>query len=74
MPMRRVRGFALRLARRRPLAILVGLALTGPAAWIEFASRLDAWWIQGLALVAGATGLALVWAGISGIGPDWIDQ
>jgi len=73
MALRRVRGAILRLVRRRPLAIAVGCALAAPAAWIEFASRYDAWWIDGLALVVGATGLALVWTGITGAAPDWVD-
>jgi len=71
--MRRLRGFLLRLARRRLLAIVVGLALAAPAAWIELGSRVDAWWANGIALVLGATGAALVWTGISGPRPDWRD-
>jgi hypothetical protein len=64
----------LRLVRRRALAIVVGLALVAPAAWIEFAGRADAWWAQGLALVIGATGLAVLWTGLTGARPDWIDD
>jgi hypothetical protein len=64
----------LRLVRRRALAIVVGLALVAPAAWIEFAGRVDAWWAQGLALVIGATGLAVLWTGLTGTRPDWIDD
>ena len=64
----------LRLVRRRPLAIAVGLALVLPSAWIEFGSRDDGWWIQGLALVVGATGLAILWTGITGPSPDWVDD
>jgi len=30
--------------------------------------------VEGLSLVAGATGLALIWTGIAGLGPDWIDE
>jgi hypothetical protein len=63
----------LRLVRRRRLAALVGLALAAPAAWIEFSGRAGAWWIEGLALMTGATGLALLWAGLTGSSPDWID-
>jgi hypothetical protein len=60
MALRRVRGVILRLVRRRPLAILIGLALALPAGWVEFSSGYDAWWLEGLALVIGATGLDLV--------------
>jgi hypothetical protein len=64
----------LRLVRRRALAIVVGLALAVPAAWVEFSGRHDAWWIQGLALVLLASGLAVLWTGITGPSPDWVDE
>ena len=73
MTFRRLRGSILRLVRRRVLAIAVGLALAVPAAWVEFSGRYGAWWIDGLALVAGATGLAIFWTGLTGASPDWID-
>jgi len=73
MPLRRVRGFLLRLARQRSAAIVVGAALAAPALWIEIGGRGNAWWIQGLALVLGATGAALLWTGVMGSRPDWID-
>ena len=60
MALRRVRGAMLRLVRRRALAIAVGCVLAAPAVWAELFSRSDAWWIDGLALVSGATGLALI--------------
>jgi hypothetical protein len=68
-----VRGAILRLVRRRALAVAVGCTLAAPAVWAEFVSRYDAWWIEGLALVVGATGLALIWTGVTGAAPDWID-
>ncbi len=72
MPMvRRIRGVVLRLARRRPLAIALGGVLAAPAVWIEWSGRFNAWWVQGLALIAGATGLALLWTGLTGVPPDW---
>ena len=71
---RRIRGVILRLVRRRALALIVGACLVVPAAWVEVFSRYDAWWLEGLALVAGATGLALIWTGLTGLSPDWIDQ
>jgi hypothetical protein len=74
MLLRRLRGVILRVVRRRALSTASGVALAGPAAWIEFSGRYDAWWLEGLALVIGATGLALLWAGITGAAPDWIDE
>ena len=74
MVLRRARGTLLRLVRRRALAVAAGVALAAPAVWVEFFSRYEAWWVDGLALVAGATGVALVWTGIAGARPDWIDE
>ena len=74
MALRRARGALLRLVRRRPLAIVVGTALAAPSAWVEFFSRYDAWWVDGLALVCGATGVALIWTGLTGAAPDWVDE
>jgi hypothetical protein len=68
---RRVRGFVLRLVRRRGLAVLVGAALAVPAAWLELSGRVESWWVDGLSLVVGATGVALIWAGLTGPKPDW---
>lgn len=74
MPFRRVRGALLRLVRRRGLATLVGVALVVPAAWVEIGGRFEAWWMHGLALVVGATGVALAWTGLTGVAPDWVDD
>lgn len=71
---RRVRGTLLRLVRRRPLAMAVGLVLMAPAAWVQFVAQTDTWWLQGLSLVVGATGLALFWTGVTGAAPDWIED
>jgi len=70
---RRARGAILRLVRRRALALAVGLALAAPAAWVELAARDAPWWIEGLSLVAGATGLALIWTAVTGAAPDWVE-
>jgi hypothetical protein len=70
---RRLRGALLRLARRRALSITLGLAMAVPAAWVEFSGRWSTWWVDGLALVVGATGLALLWTGITGLSPDWTE-
>jgi len=74
MALRRLRGILLRLVRRRALAIGVGLALAVPAAWVELSGRFDAWWVSGLALVVAATGLAVLWTGLTGPAPDWVDD
>ena len=73
MALRRARGMILRIVRRRPLAIAVGAALAGPAAWLEFRGS-GAWWLDGLGLVVGATGVALLWTGLMGTPPDWVDS
>ena len=70
---RRVRGALLRFARNRPAAIAVGLLLVIPSAWIELSGRASSWWMDGVALVAGATGLALVWTALTGTRPDWLE-
>ena len=70
---RRVRGALLRLVRRRLIAVVVGFALAGPAAWLEFGGRYDAWWVNGLSLILAATGAAVIWTGVVGSTPDWID-
>ena len=72
MMIRRARGALLRLVRRRALAIGLGAALLVPALWLELGGQ-AAWWVDGLGLVVGATGAALVWTGLVGMRPDWID-
>lgn len=64
----------LRFVRRRRLAMAVGLALAFPAAWVEFSGGYDAWWMEGLALVFLASGLAVFWTGLTGASPDWVDD
>lgn len=71
---RRFRGAVLRLVRQRGLALVVGSLLLLPAVWVQTTGRFDQWWVEGLSLVAGATGAALVWTGIAGLKPDWIDD
>jgi hypothetical protein len=73
MALRRLRGLLLRFVRQRPAAIAAGLVLAIPSAWIEFSGRFSAWWVDGIALVVGATGLALLWTGLTGLSPDWVE-
>ena len=63
----------LRLVRRRALAMSVGLALIAPAAWVQFSATNPPWWLEGLGLVLGATGLAIFWTGLTGPSPDWME-
>ena len=51
----------------------LGLALAVPAGWVEFRTADIAWWVEGLALVIFATGLALFWTGLTGLSPDWVE-
>jgi hypothetical protein len=72
--MRRTRGRLLRLARDRRLAIVAGLVLVAPAAWLTATEH--AWesgMTDGLALVTGATGVAFLAMGLGARRPDWED-
>ena len=69
----RTRGAILRLARRRRAAVVIGLALAVPAAIVQLSDRYDAWWMEGLSLVAGATGIALIWSALVGPRRDWVE-
>lgn len=71
--LRRARGALLRLVRRRMLTLALGVCLAIPSAWLEFSGRFDAWWVDGLSLVGGATGVALIWTALTGISPDWLE-
>ena len=74
MALKRVRGSLLRFVLKKPAAITLGLVLIVPAAWLLF--RDLAWEspvTDGLGLILGATGIALLLAGIGGRRPDWIE-
>ena len=73
MAVGRARGAILRIVRRRPLAIAIGVACAAPALWLESRGGSGAWWVDGLGLVVGATGVALLWTGLTGARPDWIE-
>ncbi len=75
MVLRRARGALLRFVRRRPVAIVVGALLVVPAAWLELTRSLRrAGGSTALSLVLGATGAAILWTGLTGARPDWIDE
>lgn len=63
----------LRLVRKRGLAMALGLAMIVPAAWVEFVAANATWWVEGLALIVGATGIAIFWTGLTGGSPDWVE-
>lgn len=69
-----LRGWLLRLVLNRTASIVLGLALLGPAAWMSLGDyRWETPATDGVGLILGATGAALVLAGASGRRPDWID-
>ena len=71
----RLRGKVLRVAQRRVVAVASGSALIAGAFFVGRLSLLgDGTVEQGLVLVLGATGVALVLAGFGGRRPDWIDS
>jgi hypothetical protein len=72
--LRRSRGALLRLVRRRRLAMILGLAMIAPSACVQLSDRFDTWWLEGLSLVVGATGIALFWTGLTGVSPDWVEN
>jgi hypothetical protein len=72
--LRRARGFLLRLAFRRVTAVVAGLALVLPSAWLIVGDfRWESGVTDGLALICGATGVALLFIGLGGRSPDWVD-
>jgi len=72
---RRVRGWLIRLVLNRMLSVVLGIVLLAPAVWLWLGSyRWESAVTDGLGLVLGATGSALVLAGIGGKRPDWIEE
>ena len=72
--MRRARGALIRLAQRRTPALVAGFVLLAPAMTVAVGDyRWESWVTDGLGLIAGATGAALVLAGLAGRRADWID-
>ena len=72
--LRRARGWVLRAVLHRTTAVTLGLLLCAPAVWLWWREyRWETWYTDGLSLVVGATGLALILAGVGGRRPDWIE-
>ena len=72
---RRVRGWFIRLVLNRTLSMVLGLLLLAPAVWLFIGDyRWETPVTDGLQLIFGATGAALLFAGIGGRRPDWIDE
>ncbi len=74
MHLKRLRGYLLRLVLNRPAAMTLGVVLIAPSLWLlvqELPWETPA--TDGLGLVLGATGAALLLTGIGGRRPDWID-
>ena len=75
MPLiKRLRGWLLRLVLKRTAAVMVGVFLLAPAVWLVVA---DLSWengaTDGLGLVLGASGAALILAGLGGRRGDWVE-
>ena len=71
---RRLRGHLLRLVRHRPLAIVAGALVALPGVLLLANDyRWETGVTDGLALIALATGAALMWSGVTGHQPDWYD-
>jgi len=71
---RRVRGAILRLAHAPISAAIVGAAfVSASAALLLFEFTWESWVSDGVGLVLGGTGAALVVIAITGRRPDWIE-
>ena len=62
------------MALRRTSALGAGLVLLLPAVVVALGDyRWESWVSDGLGLIAGGTGAALLFTGLAGRRPDWID-
>ncbi len=70
-----MRGWVLRLVLNRAAAIAFGVVLLAPAVWLFAADyRWESAATDGIGLVLGSTGIALLAAGVGGRRPDWHDD
>lgn len=71
---RRLRGALLRLAFNRRKAFVAGLACAGVSGWLmAIEAAWESWVSDGIGLIAGSTGLALIIFALSGRRPDWVE-
>jgi hypothetical protein len=71
---KRLRGWLIRLVLNRTLSIVLGSVLLAMAVWLFFSGeRWQTPVLDGVRLVLGATGAALLLAGLGGRRPDWIE-
>lgn len=69
---RRLRGALLRLAFNRRKAFVSGLLCVGVSGWLMATEAAwESWVSDGIGLIAGSTGVALVIFALSGRRPDW---
>jgi hypothetical protein len=71
---RRLRGLLIRLVLNRPVAIGVGAVLAAPGVLLMLRDyEWESGATDGLGLLLVATGIAIVWAGITGRRADWVE-
>ena len=71
---RRARGVLLRLVQRRAAAAIAGLGLVASAVTlVAFELPWESWLTDGLSLVLGATGGAILVFALGARQPDWVD-
>ncbi|MCE2539789.1 MAG: hypothetical protein J4G16_05235 [Acidobacteria bacterium] len=71
---RRLRGALLRLAFNRLAAFAAGFSCAAAAVWLAIVDApWESWVSDGLGLVAGATGAALILVALGGRRPDWVE-
>lgn len=70
----RLRGAILRMAFRRRVAAIAGVVMLIPSLFLILGDyRWETATTDGLGLIAGATGVALLLAAMTGRRPDWVD-
>ena len=72
--LKRARGFLLRLVLKRTVAVVVGTVLLAPAIWLLMQERQwESPMTDAAGLIVGATGAALLLAGLGGRRGDWVE-
>jgi hypothetical protein len=74
LTLNRVRGSLLRLALYRRGAVFIGSTFAAfSLSLLAFDYTWESWLSDGISLVVGATGVALLLTGVQGRRQDWID-